>query len=322
MIDSAVILAASSSFANREITISRPHAMLPALGKPMVVRVMERLYRAGIRRYNVILGIQDGPVASYLNRQWMPDATIEFTLQSHETLLLLLHRIAKQLDAPFLVASHNSFTYERFVQSLLRHHEEQPDALLLAGARLSLSAAKPRIYATVDDGHVTIHREVEAETDYFVLGEHMLCGRRCLDYLTQLSENSVSQSGFTFFDVVQHYANQDNAQLAIAETSWLLDVVQDSDLLTLNKRLLEDSNDGHILSELHSSVRVIPPVRVDPQVSVGQNAVIGPHVYVERGGRIGSGVRIRNALVLEGSNVVSGSTVDGQIITRNKSIDA
>lgn len=322
MIDSAVILAASSSFAKREITIARPHAILPALGKPMVVRVMERLYRAGIRRYNVILGINDGPVASYLNRQWMPDATIEFTLQSQETLLLLLHRIAKQLETPFLVASHNSFTYERFVQSLLRHHEEQPQPLLLAGARLSLSAAKPRVYATVTDGKVTIHHAMEEETDHFVLGEHMLCGRHCVQYLTQLNESELSQSGLTFFDVVQAYASQGDAELAIAETSWLLDVVQDSDLLTLNKRLLEDSNDGHILSELHSSVRVIPPVRVDPQVSVGQNAVIGPHVYIERGGRIGSGVRIRNALVLEGSNVASGSTIDGKIITRNGAIDA
>ncbi|MCA9912688.1 MAG: hypothetical protein KC496_05050, partial [Anaerolineae bacterium] len=270
MIDSAVILAASSNFANREITISRPHAMLPALGKPMVVRVMERLYRAGIRRYNVILGMNDGHVASYLNRQWMPDATFEFTLQSQETLLLLLHRIAKKLDAPFLIASHNSFTYERFVQSLLRHHEEQPNHLLLAGARLSLSAAKPRVYATVSDEKVSIHREIDTENDHFILGEHMLCGRHCVEYLTQLNESDFSQNGLTFFDVVQAYASQEDAQLAIAETSWLLDVVQDSDLLTLNKRLLEDSNDGHILSELHSSVRVIPPVRVDPQVSVGQ----------------------------------------------------
>ncbi len=321
MIDSAVILAATNAFANRDITIARPHAMLPALGKPMVVRVMERLYRAGIRRYNVILGINDGPVASYLNRQWMPDATIEFTLQSQETLLLLLHRIAKKLDAPFLVASHNSFTYERFVQSLLRHHDEQPEALLLAAARLSLSAADPTVYARINDDAVMLTQEADENADQFILGEHLLCGTHCVQYLTGLQEGQIRQQGKTFFDMVQSYAQRDDAQLALAETSWLLDVERDIDLLTLNKRLLEDSNDGHILSELHGSVRVIPPVRVDPQVSVGQNAVIGPHVYIERGGRISSGVRIRNALVLEGSSVPSQANVDGQIITRRGTID-
>jgi NDP-sugar pyrophosphorylase family protein len=316
VIDSAVILAVTTPTHESQLREQRPRAMLPALGKPMVVRVMERLYRAGIRRYIVIVGINEGPVASYLNKQWMPDAKVEFILQGNESLSLLLARIARQLDEPFMIASYHSFTFERFMHSLVKQAVDNPEPLILTGAHLSLSPDAPSNHFALMNG-TSVQEVVNQKPSQanFYLTEHAVCGYHFVEYLKSMDDKAASNVGKTWFEIVKKFAAVAVEQIMIAETSWILRVESDKDLLTLNKKLLEESNDAHILSELPYTVKVIPPVRIDPQVSVGQGAVIGPYVYVERGSSIGYGAKIKNTLVLERGNVPSEANVDGGIVT-------
>jgi NDP-sugar pyrophosphorylase family protein len=100
----------------------------------------------------------------------------------------------------------------------------------------------------------------------------------------------------------------------IVDTAWLLQIQTDYDLLTLNKYLLDEGQDAHILSELPGTVRIIPPVRIDPQVSIGPGAKIGPYVYLESGCSIGRGATVNNAMILRGVTVVSGETVTNTIV--------
>ncbi|MEM9950668.1 MAG: NDP-sugar synthase [Chloroflexota bacterium] len=317
MIDSAVILAVSSSGKNSNLRDQRPRAMLPALGKPMVVRVMDRLYRAGIRRYLVIVGINEGPIASYINKQWMPDATVDFILQSNETLSLILSRIARQVDNPFLLVGYNSFTIERFTHTLFRQHDTYPDHLVVAGAGLTLSPDAPNNrYATMAGNTIGEIVSQKPGTSHLVLTEHAVCGYDFVTHMKNLDEATASRYGKTWFDIIQSYYNAEDSKVAVAETSWILRVESDHDLLTLNKRLLDDSHDGHVLSELPYSVKIIPPVRIDPQVSVGQSVVIGPHVYIERGSSVGYGAKLKNTVVLERASVPADSNLDGAIVTR------
>jgi NDP-sugar pyrophosphorylase family protein len=315
VIDSAVILAVSAAHES-QLREQRPRAMLPALGKPMVVRVMERLYRAGIRRYIVIVGINEGSVASYLNKQWMPDAKVDFILQANETLGLLLARVARQLEQPFMVASYNSFTFERFVNSLFKQNNDNPDHLIITGAHLSLSPDAPTNHFAITNGaNVQTIVAQKPSGNYFYLTEHAVCGWAFVETLKALDDKAATAYGKSLFEIVKKYTAEEDAKVMLAETSWILRIESDKDLLTLNKKLLEESNDSHILSELPYTVKVIPPVRIDPQVSVGQGAVIGPHVYVERGSSIGYGAKIKNAVVLERGNVPADANIDGGIVT-------
>lgn len=323
MIDSAVILAVSSISTNSKLREQRPRAMLPALGKPMVMRVMDRLYRAGIRRYVVIVGINEGPIASYINNQWMPDATVDFVLKSNETLSLLIAQIARKIDSPFMLVGYNSFTIERFINTLFRQHDEYSDYLINAGASLSLSPDAPNNhYAIMADDLIDQIVTEKPDDRHFVLTEHAVCGYEFIDHMKNLDDSTASKYGKTWFDIVRSYHQLDNSKAIVAETSWILRVESDRDLLTLNKRLLDDSNDGHVLSELPYSAKIIPPVRIDPQVSVGQSVVIGPHVYIERGSSVGYGAKLKNAVVLERGSVPADSDIDGAIVTSRDIIDA
>ncbi|GAB5492128.1 MAG: hypothetical protein Phog2KO_23430 [Phototrophicaceae bacterium] len=322
MIDSAVILAVSSTGYDSKLKEQRPRAMLPALGKPMVVRVMDRLYRAGIRHYVVVVGINEGPIASYINKQWMPDATVEFVLQSKETLSLLMARIARKIDKPFIIAGYNSFTIERYINTLLRYHSETEDYLILAGASMSLSPDAPsNTYALMDDETIVEVTMTRPHAKHFFLTEHAICGRGFIEHLKTLDDRTASSYGKTWFEIVKSYHQSENAQLKVAETSWILRVEGDKDLLTLNKRMLDDSHDGHVLSELPYTAKIIPPVRIDPQVSVGQSVVIGPHVYIERGGSVGYGAKIKNTVVLQKGSVPADSDIDGAIVTSRTIVD-
>lgn len=316
MIDSAVILAVSTAAHDSELNQQRPRAMLPALGKPMVVRVMDRLYRTGIRRYLVIVGIEDGAIASYVKNQWMPDANVEFILQARDSLATLLVRAAKKLNRPFMIAGYNSFTLERYIRSLIKRHNDDPAPLYMTGAGLTLSPeAATNHYAITHDGMIETIVAEKPEDRHFVLTETSICGTDMVKYLQGLDEKTLLQSGNTWFQVVKTVLPNSGVAMKLSETSWILRVESDASLLTLNKRLLDDSNDGHVLSELPYSVKVAHPLRIDPQVSVGQEAQIGPHVYVERGSSIGYGAHIKNAVVLENASVPADSVIDGAIIT-------
>lgn len=321
MIDSAVILAIGQPTHQTTLTQQRPRAMLPALGKPMVVRVMDRLYQAGIRDYIVLLGMDEGPVAAYLNRQWMPDANVTFEINTEgASLASLLAKVARQLDNPFMIAAYNSFMYERFVQSLVLMHDDHPEDLIVTGAHLSLSPDAKNYYAVADDLLIQSVTTEKPGEKHFVLGNHVIVGKHMVAQLAQASDAALRDYGSNLGQLVTHYLTQPDAKARIGETSWLLRIESDAHLLTLNKRLLEDSNDAHILSELPYTVKLIPPVRIDPQVSVGQGVILGPHVYVERNASIGYGAKLSNTIVLEGSSIRSDSEVSDSIVAGSRTI--
>ena len=318
MIDSAVVLAISASEHQSGLADNRPKSMLPALGKPLVVRVMERLYRANIHHYYVVVGSNEGAVASYLSKQWKPDAKIEFVVRTTENISTLLSKIAQQINDSFIIASYNSFSYERFLASILKENEDHPDHLILAGAQLNMSPSEETYYAVLNEQRVTdiVTEKPAKDIRQLILGEIAVCGTHFVNYLKTLDTKKTGNLAKNLFHVAKHYAASADAKVMADETSWMLRVQSDKDLLTLTKRLLEDSNDSHILSELPYTVKIIPPVRIDPQVSVGQGVTIGPHVYVESGSSIGYGATIKNALILDRSNVPANAQIDNSIMTR------
>jgi NDP-sugar pyrophosphorylase family protein len=68
------------------LTTTRPKAMLPILGQPTIARVMDGYYRAGIRRFTVVVGEQEGAVAAWLSASWHSDVKLPFAMQGSRIL--------------------------------------------------------------------------------------------------------------------------------------------------------------------------------------------------------------------------------------------
>lgn len=310
MIERAVILAVGSPTHQSQLTYNRPFVMLPALGKPLVVRVMDRLRRIGIRKFVVVVGQDEGALAAYLNTQWYPNVEVDFVLRwSGESLAKILAEIARQHRQPFIVTTYYNFTHAHFPERLVNiYQKENVQGLLLGGAPTTLSSSSVHDYAHLDGERVL---SISRERQPMILGEMAVAGSDFVDYLAALSPIPFTSQ---LIDIFRLYIEQGGAA-CFAEAAWLLPVKADADLLTLNRHLLDEAQDAHILSELPASVRIIPPVRIDPQVSVGQGAIIGPHVYLESRCSIGQGVTLRDAVVLQNAVIPAGDTVANMVVS-------
>lgn len=318
MINKAVIIAVGNPHHRSQLTYNRVHAMLPALGKPLVVRIMNRLYRIGIREYVVIVGHQEGTVASYLSNSWMPDVKINFRLlYGHETLTSILKQITTQDKSPFMLCAYNCFTQSRFPESLAQQYEEGNIHLVLSAATGTLSNSPQQYYAEMTDYIVkAIDRADARGKSAHALVNLAMCRGEFNQFIADIDPESLGKNamGWGFLDLAQKYVSQ-GGKTSMAETAWALQIETDRDLLTLNRHLLDEGNDSHLLSEVPYTVQITPPVRIDPQVSIGQGARIGPHVYLEKGCSIGRDSVLRNTIVMSKANVPADRNVSDTIIT-------
>ena len=328
----AIIIAVGSHTHESALIYNRPRTMLPALGKPLVVRIMNRLYRSGIRDYVVILGEKEGNVANHINQKWVSDANIEYILK-RDTVPLgrILSQIANEHPHPMLVVSYNDFTHAHLSDRLLKYHQISPDDLILAGSQESLSASQQHRYASLPaitgkpiqdpssqlaaDSIVLLAKTPTPNTPNLILGDTAMWGRRFVAFLAEAPEATCRRHNL--FDIAADYFALDHV-VRVARTSWTLKVQTDQDLLTLNRHLLTEETDAHILSELPYTVHIRPPVRIDPGVNVGQGATIGPYVYLEKGSSVGRQAHVRNTIVLENCFIEASASVENTIVSSRK----
>ena len=325
-IEHAVILAVPSPNHSSGLTKTRPHAMLPALGKPIIVRVMNQLLEYGIGKFIVVVGLNEGSVASYLKTNWVPHAEVEFVLKSdYESLSSTLSQIARKLDKEFFVVNYHTFAQPQLLPTVLNLAGDYSDSLILAGADTTLSKIEHKAYVSQNEsGNFEIGSSPSVDMDSGKLVANMaICGRHFIEFLKELPKKlgtgSLHQQ---FVDILQLYTTSTNPHIILRKTAWIMQVNSDADLMLLNYQLLEDGVDAHILSEIPSSVQIKYPIRIDPGVSIGQSAVIGPFVYLESGSSIGMGSKISRSLVLRGSFISPYTNVEHVIIAPDRSISS
>jgi len=316
LIELAIINAARETPGKTPLLPDVPHVLLPTLGKPLLIRSVEPLYRAGIRRFVILLGLRETAASSQLNRRWLPDAELEFVFKPDEQPLpAKLIEMAQQYQRPFLLTRYDVFAHDQCLTTMLRQHEDQPDHLILAAARELLTQVESN-HPSVKETNTGL-RVVADDPDAEQLIELALCGQQFVDWLRDTRPSTGS-----FFGLVQDWLHAHVDATTLTRTSWSIQVNDESDLLRLNRHLLAEGRDTHILAELPTSVRIIPPVRIDPMVSVGHNAVIGPNVYLERGTRIGMNAQVQDSLVLDRGVIANGEHVRASVITRSGRLNA
>jgi NDP-sugar pyrophosphorylase family protein len=314
VIQQGVILAAGRGTRLGQLSKDRPKSMLPVLGKPIIVRVMDRLREAGIRRFVVVIGENEGAVAAYLSSSWYPDTEIKFALQAIPTGTVDALQLATlHIDSPFLLTSVDNLTTTDHIQNLMARFAEPPGQI----ATLSLLPATPdQIRRSADviienDQVIAIEEKPAEPRGAWAAIMVYAFSKKFLDYLPQVK---VSPRGEREIVSAIQAGLADGGRVNFAITDSRLHLTREMDLLTINRSFLQEGRDTHILSEIPGSVTITPPVRIDPHVSVGQGARIGPNVYLESGTTVGQGAVIENSIVLEGGVVPAHEHCREQII--------
>lgn len=319
MIEHVVVMAASPSRRMEALTRTRSKAMLPVLGKPIVARVMEDFYRAGIRRYTVVIGEKEGSVAMWLKERWYVDAEIQFAPQGHRRgTLSALFAVRDMIHEPFIITSCDNLVPADHIRQLSQYFQTHPADT----AVLSLCYAPDEVVDAAGvlldpRGHVLYVNETPT-------GAHQ-------DFRTALPIYGFKPEVFDFLDLVPMVEESGERRLAMAiqlmidngknvgalETSERLRLDTPEDLLAACIALMNRKDAPGLLSELPRTVDIVPPVVVDAGVSVANNVRLGPNVYLESGTRIGPNAVLSNAVVL-GHQVGAGQKIDGEVISQDR----
>ncbi len=316
MIDQAVILVTGRSARLGELIKDRTRAMLPALGKPIFIRVMDRLHEAGIRQFVVVVGEQEGEVAAYLNGSWVPDAKVQIALQAAARGTAdALACAAPYLDGAFLLAAPDHLTPAAHIQALIKRFETSSVDVTISAVPAAAEGSSGLPILRMDGSAVTgvsndLPRGRHAQAAFMLY----VCSRRVLNYVGRAS--SYAHHGDRELSGLIQSVLAGGGKVNAVTTEWHSCLETELDLLSINRRLLREGRDTHILSEIPTSVHITPPVRIDPRVSIGHGAKIGPNVYLESGTHVGRDAVIWDSVVLRNSVIDDGEILHGQIVTR------
>ncbi|MBN2469684.1 MAG: NDP-sugar synthase, partial [Anaerolineae bacterium] len=158
MIRQAIILSGREAAGLGALVRDRPRAMLPVLGKPVIARVVERLYRAGVQRFVIILGAHEGQVASTL--QFVKPQAVEliFVVQplASRGLAGALAAAAVHLhpDEPFVLTEADVVVPGIFVEQLLQRFQDEQPVMTLSLAQIQYCAPESFFPVVTQDSRV------------------------------------------------------------------------------------------------------------------------------------------------------------------------
>lgn len=314
MIEQAVILAAGRGTRLGPLTQDRPKSMLPVLGQPIAAHVLGTMAEAGVRRFVIVVGPDDGGMRTYFARAAPPGADIRFAVQERATGTVdALTLAAPQLDGPFLLSSVDNLTSAAHVRRLIARYAAAPDAI----TTLSLLPATPeqirRSAGVAIDGEWITAIEEKPQQPPSPWAAIMIYAFSH-DYLGYLARVPVSSRGEREIVSGIQAALAEGRRVSFVTTDRRLHLTREQDLLAINLALLGENGALHVPDDLPASVQLLAPARIDPGVSVGAGARIGPNAYLESGAVVGASATVANSLILAGGIVAPGENCDGMIV--------
>lgn len=319
MIEHAVIMAATPSRGMESITRTRPKIMLPILGKPLIAWVMERFYKAGIRKFTIVVGEHEGTAVEWLLTKWHSDVQLTFAPQGHRRGTASALIAARGfIESPFIIASCDNLVPEDYVQQLVGYFESRPS-----------DVAALTLYYAPEDAIFTAGVLLDPRGNVAYISEKPFGAHQ--DYMTTLPVYAFTPDILSYLDRVPILEESGERALATAiqmmiDDGKLVGVSQvesrirldnPTDLLNANLQLLSETNGHTVMTSIPSTAQVEDPVFIDSSVEIGNGAHIGPNVYLESGTVIGINTVVKNSVVLA-RRISGGITVDGELVTGDR----
>lgn len=313
-----VILAAGKGTRLYPITHTRSKAMLPVVGKPMVERVADDLWRAGIRDLTLVIRPDDAEIVEFFQKQSVFRGELHLVVQQEgQGMAKALQPAAPFIHEDFILSACDNLVPPGHVEAMVSAWQGHPglDGILTLMKLDSKLISSSGIVALNGDYITRIVEKPaisEAPSNIGSLPLYLFSSH-LIEYLSRVKPSPRGE-----------YELQDAVQMAIDRggrmkglyVPWRLTVTSPEDLRTVNMRYLErmdgvkttcpDIAAGHI--QFH------PPVFIEEGVTPGSGSSIGPNVYLERGCLVGKNVHLKDSVVLRGGRVLDGESLVGQII--------
>lgn len=319
MIDHIIVMAASPSRGMESLTRTRPKAMLPILGKPMIAWVMDTFYRTDIRRFTVVVGEHEGSVVEWLSTKWRQDVQLRFAPQGHQRgTASTLFATRSLIDSPFIITSCDNLVPDEHIMRLAWYFESHPRDTAALSLLYDPQEAPETAGVLLDPRGNVIYISEKP------IGAHQ-------DFMTTLPVYGFTPDILKYLDrvpVMEEIGGRvlataiqmmiDNGQIVGAvQADWSIQLETPEDLLAANMKFLRDMEASSVQSELPPSVQVTPPVYIDPEVVVSNGVHLGPNVYLESGSMIGANCEIKDSVVL-GRQISRDQRIEREIVNTDR----
>lgn len=319
MIEHIIVMAASPSRGMESLTRTRPKAMLPILGKPMIAWVMDAYYKADIRQFTVVVGEQEGSVVEWLTTQWHRDVQLRFAPQGIQRgTASTLYATRSLIDAPFIITSCDNLVPEEHIVRLAWYFESHSSDVAVLSLLYSPDEAPETAGVLLDPrGNVMYISEkpIGAHQDFMTTLPVYGFTPEILNYLDRVPV--MEEIGGRVLATAIQMMIDDKKVVGAVQADWRIRFETPQDLLNANMHFLHQQLEPCLLSELPPSVQVTPPVYVDTGVVVNNGAQIGPNVYLESGTIIGADSTVKDAVVL-GRQIGHNQHIEGQLVSTDR----
>ena len=309
----AVILAAGRGTRLGALTRNRSKAMLPILGQPIFVRVMETLADPLVEEFIIVVSPGDKEIKNFVTRNQPFDGMVRLVEQPEPLGSgAALHCAAPYLHGDFLLSACDNLLPPTKVKRMLACWNEGHDleAILTLMPVREEQVSSTGIVAVEGDWVIDIvEKPTFEEAPSSIASLPLYCfSRNILKYLPLISRSRRGE-----------YELQDAIRLLIREHGQVRGLrVQDrftlttaQDLLAINMQYLEVQHETvlHETVQVGKYTQISTPVYIEKDTILGSNCRIGPSVYIESGCRIGDGASVRDTVILRGTQVQAGASL-------------
>ena len=298
-----VILAAGRGSRMQGLTVSRPKAMLPIVGLPIVARVVEQLRDANITQIVIVVSADDADIRPYFEQNPLPGVSLTFAVQPHPAgMAHALLQAMPHITGSFIVTACDSLYPPKMYGQLADTHRREGSPATLAlmslppeviprassveflGDRVARIVEKPSLAdAPSHIGSLALYA--------FDLG--------LLDYLQQVKTSARGEMELQ--DAIQMMITEHGALPGVM-TDWRWELTIPTDLLELNLWWLQKYFQPDMTF-------------VETGVDIPKDTILESGVYIEAGAMIGARAHLKNSVVLRDGVVSAGEIVTDALVS-------
>ncbi len=317
----AVILAAGNGNRLKPFTLSRSKAMAPVVGKPIISRVMEGIYAAGIKDFVVVIGPNDSPLKEYFSFPLFienyPDISLSFATQNERLGTAHALSCAKGLISDtFILSACDSLYKDNLITDFVSAFKAQGQkgALLLQEVD-ETRFSKSGIVGFDSKGFINkiIEKPSPDEAPSHMASLPLyIFSPEIMEFVDKVP---LSKRGeYELQDAIQFFIDKFGS-LGKFVTDFRLELTSPEDLLNLNLKFLETIGfESKFPKNISSTCKIISPVYISEKAFIGNNCEIGPNVYLEEGSVIEDDCHLDNSIVLSNGLVKRGSNLSHEIV--------
>jgi bifunctional UDP-N-acetylglucosamine pyrophosphorylase/glucosamine-1-phosphate N-acetyltransferase len=313
-----VILAAGGGKRLRPLTETRPKAMLPVAGRPILHHLILEAKKAGITEAVIVVRHMKEKITDYFSKNGF-GLKIKFVEQGpDEGTGAALLSAEEEIDDTFVVLAGDIVTESSVIKKVIDAHE--------GGITLGLKKVEnPHEYGVVElsNGKISLFEEKprHPKSDLANLSVY------CMEPTVFSELKSIGKSERGEYEIVGLFVG---AKGVVTEGYWR-DIAYPWDMLEANEHLLSamEARSGHIENStidgkviMENGAKIINSY-VEGCAYIGENTVIGPNACLKgsnsigKNCSIGSGTTIKNSILLDNVNAKHLAYIGDSVIGEN-----